>query len=105
MAQGEWDALLTLAGKIGTISFPTLLVIIIYFSWKGTWVWGKDKNLLEARLTAEILKIENDRDWWRNIALRATGVLETQGQVLRVKESKELVKIDELNKRLLGDDR
>lgn len=95
------DELLTLANKLGGVSFATLLLLILYGSWKHVWMWGRDVDALERRHQADMKSITDDRDWWRNVATRATGIAETQGQLLRVKETKTNREIDDLNRRLI----
>jgi hypothetical protein len=89
---------LTLVNKLGGVSFATLLMVILWGSWKGIWRWGKDFDALEIRLRTERAVILDDRDWWRNIAVRATGLAETQGQLLKVTSH-----VDEINRELLDD--
>jgi hypothetical protein len=57
---------LEIAQKLGGVSFATLLVAIIYGSYKGVWCWGY--QLREA-------KEQGDR--WQAMALRAAGLAET----------------------------
>lgn len=79
------DDILTLANKLGGVSFATLLLVILYGSWRHVWVWGRDVAALEAKHEAEKRVLTDDRDWWRNLAVRATGIAETQGQLLRTR--------------------
>ena len=32
---------ITLARELGAVGFPTLLLLILYGSYKGIWVWGR----------------------------------------------------------------
>jgi hypothetical protein len=94
----------TFINKIGGASFATLLVVILWGSWRDIWCWGKDKRAAETSLLERIKRTEEDRDWWRGIALKATGIAEVQGRVLRVTvggvdDSANVV--DGANKRLL----
>lgn len=92
------EEILALANKLGGVSFATLLLFILYGSWKHIWLWGKDVEAAiakeEARVIREKQAIYEDRDFWRNIAIRATGLAEVQGQILRVKETG---KLDDVN--------
>lgn len=56
--------------RIGTAGFGTLMALILYGSFKGIWVWGKDYRKLEA---------ECDR--WMEIALRNTAIAATATRV------------------------
>lgn len=78
--------LFTLINKVGGVSFATLLLIILWGSWRGVWVWGKDKIAAEALLLERIKRADEVADFWRGIAMKATGIAEIQGRVLRVKE-------------------
>lgn len=95
------EEIITLANRIGGVSFATLLIVILYGSWKHVWVWGRDVEDMKARHQSEKQAIIDDRDWWRDVATRATGIAETQGQLLRVKETKVNREIDDLNRRLI----
>lgn len=99
--------LFTFLNKIGGASFATLLVIILWGSWRGIWVWGKDKTASETALLERVKRTENDRDWWRDIALRTTGIAEIQGRVLRTtvgRADDSAATVDGVNKRLLHGD-
>jgi hypothetical protein len=87
---------LAIANKLAGATLATLLVIILFGSWKKVWVWGRELTDCDARYSAEKKVIADDRDWWRNVAVRATGLAETQGQIL-----KEVGKVDDRNKGLI----
>lgn len=94
----------TFINRIGGASFATLLVVILWGSWRGIWVWGKDKTASETALLERCKRTEEDRDWWRGVALKATGIAEIQGRVLRVtvgREDDSAAAVDGANKRLL----
>lgn len=97
--------LFTFINKIGGASFATLLIVILWGSWRGIWVWGKDKTAAETALQDRIKRTEEDRDWWRGIAVKATGIAEVQGRVLRVtvasRDDETTQAVDGANKRLL----
>jgi hypothetical protein len=40
----------TFINKIGGASFATLLVVILWGSWRDIWCWGKDKRAAETSL-------------------------------------------------------
>lgn len=89
------EELFTLANKLGGLSFATLLVLILYGSWRDIWRWGKDYRALQAEkdemeadyerrladidtaYSARIARMENSIDKWQNVAMIATGVSET----------------------------
>jgi hypothetical protein len=61
------------------------LLMAIYGNIKGWWISGKqhDKDLLER--DKQLAKAEQDRDWWRDFAMRSimtaeTAVRQTHGQ-------------------------
>lgn len=95
------EEFITIANKLGGVSFATLLLIILAGSWKGVWVWGRDFAAAEARYKADLQRVQSESNWWRDLAVRATGIAEVQGHVLRVKENKERAQVDDANRRLL----
>lgn len=95
----------TFINKLGGASFATLLVIILWGSWREVWCWVKDKRASEAALLDRVKRTEEDRDWWRGIALKATGIAEVQGRVLRVTVGGgdgSATAVDDANRKLLG---
>lgn len=98
------DEILVIINKLGGVSFATLLAIILWGNWKHIWVWGKDVDKaiaeMEARHAKEKEEWREGLDFWRSVGIRATGLAEMQGQILKVKETG---RMDELNKRLLGE--
>jgi len=46
---------LEFVGKLGSVGFPTLLMLILYGSYKGVWVWGR--QLEEKRIECEQWKV------------------------------------------------
>jgi hypothetical protein len=95
------EEILSLANKLAGLSFATLLLLILWGSFKRIWVWGRDVTELEVRLVAERKVVSDDRDYWKSLAERVLGLAEMQGQILRVKEGKELTTVSDVNKRLL----
>lgn len=57
---------LDLAQKLGGVGFGALLVVILYGSYKGVWVWGRQLTAMEA-----------SRDFWQSAALKSLGIAET----------------------------
>jgi hypothetical protein len=55
----------TLYESLSHIGFPGLLLAILYGSYRGWWVWGKDNR--EA-----LTNLRTERDEWKTIALRGT---------------------------------
>lgn len=82
MAEG-WDAVFTLLNKLSGVGFGTLLAIIIYGSWKNVWVWSRDVDKLTANYEKLLAKAEEQSKWWQDVAVRATGIAEMQGNVAR----------------------
>lgn len=98
--------LFTFINKIGGASFATLLIVILWGSWRGIWVWGKDKVAAEASLLERIKRAEDEAVWWKGIALKATGIAEVQGRVLRVTvgtKDESVDAVDGANRKLLRD--
>ena len=63
------DEVFTLLEKISSVGFPGLLMLILYGSYKGIWVWGEPCR-------AAIKKAEDATAMWQNMALQATGLAE-----------------------------
>ena len=68
--------LVSLAKELSSVGFPTLMVAILYGSYRGWWVWGR--TLLEMRddYIQRLSKAEQAGDRWQAMALRATGLAE-----------------------------
>lgn len=82
-----------IANVLGGVSFATLLVIALVGNKLRIWRWGQDLVELEARHAAAMAdcneraeaeaKIRDEQIlFWRDIALRNTGILETQTEQL-----------------------
>ena len=97
------EEFLAIANKLSGVSFATLLTLILYGSWKRIWVWGRDLSDAEERFRNDLKRMESEREWWQGIAVKATGIAELQGHVLRAKEQKEQATIDTINQQLLQD--
>lgn len=87
------DEAAKIANLLGGASFATLLVVVLVGNKLRIWRWGQDFVELEARHAAERseiaeraaaeLAIANEQiTFWRDIALRNTGILETQTEQL-----------------------
>ncbi len=63
---------LVLAQKLGSIGFPALLVLILYGSYKGVWVWGR-----------ELRKAELESAEWKSMALRGAKLAETSVDIAK----------------------
>lgn len=68
--------LLAIASQLGGVGFPTLLVGIIWGSYKGWWKWGKDYVDLETKYEARLLKSEISSNKWEAMALEAAGLVD-----------------------------
>ncbi len=103
------DEAAKIANTLGSVSFATLLVIVIVGNKYRIWRWGQDLVELEARHAAEKLeyveraeaesKLLNEQIvFWRDVALRNTGILETQTEQLMTVATQ----VGAVNKKLLG---
>lgn len=72
---------MVLANKLGGASFATLLLLILWASWKNLWTWSRDVDKVTARYEELLTKERDEKEWWRTIAMRATGIAEMQGSV------------------------
>ncbi len=98
-----------IANTLGSVSFATLLVIVLMGNKYRIWRWGQDLIELEARCSAdkaeyceraeaEARLLNEQIVFWRDVALRNTGILETQTeQLMHV-----ATQVGAVNKRLLG---
>lgn len=57
------DVLSELLARLQGVGFGGLLVAILYGSYRGWWVWGKDYQLLKQEC-----------DEWKSMALKGTGL-------------------------------
>lgn len=82
-----------IANLLGGVSFATLLVLVIIGNKIRIWRWGDDFAELEKRLAAERAgdlerheaetRLLNEQIvFWRDVAIRNTGILETQTEQL-----------------------
>ena len=87
------DEAAKIANTLGGVSFATLLVIVLVGNKLRIWRWGQDFIDLEARCatdkadyveraTAEARLLNEQIVFWRDVALRNTGILETQTEQL-----------------------
>lgn len=71
------EEILVLANKLGGASFATLLLLILWGSWKEIWVWGRAVTRLTERYETLLSKQVQETEFWRTVALRVTGVTDT----------------------------
>jgi hypothetical protein len=57
--------ILDIAQKLSGVSLGTLLLVILWGSYKQIWTWGRDLNAMTA-----------DRDEWKKLALQSLGAAE-----------------------------
>ncbi len=73
------DDALAIVNKLGGASFATLLLLILWGSWKEVWTWTREITKLIERYEMLLARERDEKEWWRNIAMRATGIAEMQG--------------------------
>lgn len=85
------EELLALVSKLGEKGFFQEALrgliyasaIILFGSWKEIWTWKRDvvRELatLTARYEALLHQEREEKEWWRAVAMRATGIAELQG--------------------------
>jgi hypothetical protein len=89
----SFEELAKLANMLGGAGFATLLFIILVGSYKDIWCWSRDRRAIETRddaekqelldrMEAEVRLANEQVEFWRHIALRNTGLLETQTEQL-----------------------
>ncbi len=75
--------ILDLAKGLSNLGFPTLMVIILYGSYRGWWVWGRVNVDMKDDYVDRLLKMETSRDKWQAMALRATGLAEETVSIVK----------------------
>lgn len=68
---------LALAQKVATVGFGPLMALILIGSYYEIWVWGRKYREEKAETAARLAAVEKERDEWKRMALRTTGLLET----------------------------
>lgn len=91
MESDPWhvEELIAVLSKLGASGFiPEILraivitsAAILYGSYKEIWVWNRDVKKLTERYEALLAKERDEKEWWRTLAMRATGIAEMQGTV------------------------
>lgn len=66
--------ILEFAQKLGGVGLGTLLILILYGSYKGVWVWG-----------SQLRKAEADAMEWKTIAFQASGLAETTANIVKAR--------------------
>ena len=98
-----------IANTLGGVSFASLLVVVLVGNKLRIWRWGQDYLELEARCTAdkagyvdraeaEARLLQEQIVFWRDVALRNTGILETQTEQLM----KVATQVGAVNRKILG---
>ncbi len=77
------DEFIALVNKLGGASFATLLLLILYGSWKNIWVWSRDVAKVTERYEALLHHEIEEKEFWRNIALRVTGIAEASAVLVK----------------------
>ena len=68
------EEILSLASKLGHVGFPTLLIVILYASWKGEYLWKREVATREAVWLARWEEQQRAAEEWKGIALQAHGL-------------------------------
>lgn len=63
---------LDFAQKLSGLGFGTFLFIVLYGSYKGIWVWGR-----------QLARAEQDLAEWKAMALQAAGLAETTANIVK----------------------
>lgn len=103
------DEAAKIANLLGGVSFATLLVIVLVGNKLRIWRWGEDLRELEARhaadkgeyterAEAEARLLNEQITFWRDVALRNTGILESQTEQLM----KVATQVGAVNRKILG---
>lgn len=69
---------MALAEKLGAVGLPSLLILILYGSYKGVWVWGrqlKDKEVECEQWKTAFLRGASHTDKAIDLAAKTTGAL------------------------------
>lgn len=63
-----------LADAIARLSAPTLLALIVLASLRGWWYTSFQHREILAQHVERYDALEEDRDFWRDVAIRATSI-------------------------------
>lgn len=69
--------ILTIAQQLSGVSLATLLLVILFSSFRGIWVWGRQLVEMKTEYELRLAKAEKSAETWQAMALRATGLAET----------------------------
>ena len=81
------DELLSLASKLGTVGFPTLLCIVLFASRKGWYFWDREVAQINATWKARLDASQAEASEWKALALQAHGVVELGLDVVKKRVS------------------
>ena len=70
------NEVIALARDLGGVGFPTLLVLIIFGSFKEYWVWGRQLIELRADYERRLSSAVSEKIKWESIAMKALGLAE-----------------------------
>jgi hypothetical protein len=70
------STILDIAQKLSGVSLGTLLLVILWGSYRGIWTWGRDLEAMKQERDVIRAALEADRNDWRRIALQHTGLIE-----------------------------
>lgn len=68
------NEIIDIAQKLSGLGFGTLLALILYGSYKGIWVWGR-----------QLTRAEDDVKEWKSMALTAAGLAETTVSIAKTR--------------------
>lgn len=96
----ELLALLSKLGASGVIPETLRAIVltsalVLWGSWKKVWTWSRDIDALRDHYDVHVaelidryekllVKEQEEKEWWRSIAMRATGIAEVQGAATAV---------------------
>ncbi len=64
-------------GGFTTLSFGTVMVLILYGGYKRIWVWGYQLD-----------KVQKEADEWKDAALRSSGLAQTSLSIAKDKDAR-----------------
>lgn len=70
------DEALRVAQALSGLTITTLLFLVLETGRRGIWVWGAHAAKAEQRLEAQIELERRDKNEWKALALKVTGLAE-----------------------------
>lgn len=78
--------ILDIAQKLSGAGLATLLFIILFGSYKGIWVWGRQLDEAKLKCSEELREAKDKGAEWQRMALQGVGLAESSVHIAKVRE-------------------